>query len=146
VQKKERLEQKHSRRSKKELEKEKLQHRVEELMQESQRLSEEIQKVGVKKTGTFVSPKHPEANRVVKFRVREVPSAEPISVSVDQTLGLVRVIARAVEVWGTSEKALRWIHSPVRSLGNHPPISLLDRPEGIERVEEALGRIEQGVW
>ncbi len=59
---------------------------------------------------------------------------------------LVRVIARAVEVLGTSEKALRWINAPVRSLGNRPPASLLDSPEGITRVEDALGRIKHGVW
>jgi hypothetical protein len=59
---------------------------------------------------------------------------------------LVRVIARAVEVLGTSEKALRWINAPIRSLNNQPPISLLNTPEGITRVEDALGRIEHGVW
>jgi putative toxin-antitoxin system antitoxin component (TIGR02293 family) len=59
---------------------------------------------------------------------------------------LVRVIARAVEVLGTSEKALRWINAPVRSLGNQTPVSLLNTPEGIARVEDALGSIEHGVW
>jgi putative toxin-antitoxin system antitoxin component (TIGR02293 family) len=59
---------------------------------------------------------------------------------------LVRVIARAVEVLGTSEKALRWINAPVRSLGNQTPASLLDSPGGIKRVEDSLGRIEHGVW
>jgi putative toxin-antitoxin system antitoxin component (TIGR02293 family) len=59
---------------------------------------------------------------------------------------LVRVIARAVEVLGSSEKALRWINAPVRSLGDQTPVSLLASPEGITRVEDALGRIEHGVW
>jgi putative toxin-antitoxin system antitoxin component (TIGR02293 family) len=59
---------------------------------------------------------------------------------------MVRVIARAVEVLGTSEKALRWLNAPVRSLGDQPPMSLLGSPEGIARVEDALGRIEHGVW
>jgi hypothetical protein len=59
---------------------------------------------------------------------------------------LVRVIARAVEVLGTSEKALRWINAPVRSLGDQTPASLLGSPEGIQRVEDALGSIEHGVW
>ncbi len=59
---------------------------------------------------------------------------------------LVRVVARAVEVLGTSEKALRWIKTPVRSLGDRTPLSLLDSPEGLTSVEDALGRIEHGVW
>jgi len=59
---------------------------------------------------------------------------------------LVRVIARAVEVLGTSEKALRWLNAPVRSLGDQAPASLLNSPEGIASVEDALGRIEHGVW
>ncbi len=37
---------------------------------------------------------------------------------------------------GTSDKALRWINAPVRSLNNHTPASLLNTPEGIERVED----------
>lgn len=59
---------------------------------------------------------------------------------------VVRVIARAVEVLGTSEKALRWMNAPVRSLGDRTPASLLDSPEGIANIEDALGRIEHGVW
>jgi putative toxin-antitoxin system antitoxin component (TIGR02293 family) len=59
---------------------------------------------------------------------------------------LVRVIARAVEVLGTSEKALRWLNTPIRSVGDQTPASLLISPEGITRVEDALGRIEHGVW
>lgn len=59
---------------------------------------------------------------------------------------LVRIIARAVEVLGTSEKALRWLNTPIRSLGDQTPVSLLGTPEGISRVEDALGRIEHGVW
>jgi putative toxin-antitoxin system antitoxin component (TIGR02293 family) len=72
------------------------------------------------------------------------PSNAPSSPQTLETL--VRVIARAVEVLGTSEKALRWINAPVRSLGDQTPASLLGSPEGIARVEDALGRIEHGVW
>jgi len=56
------------------------------------------------------------------------------------------VTARAVEVFGTREKALRWLRSPVRALGDQTPISLLNTPEGMAQVEDVLGRIEHGVW
>ena len=59
---------------------------------------------------------------------------------------VVRVTARAIEVLGTPEKALRWLETPVRSLGDRTPLSLLESPEGISRVEDTLGRIEHGVW
>jgi putative toxin-antitoxin system antitoxin component (TIGR02293 family) len=73
----------------------------------------------------------------------------PSSPQVKPTLTLeplVRLIARAVEVLGNSEKAVRWINAPVRSLGDQTPISLLDSPDGMKRVEDALGSIEHGVW
>ncbi len=59
---------------------------------------------------------------------------------------LVRIIARAVEVLGSSEKALRWLNAPIPVLGNQTPVSLLESPEGIARVEDALGRIQHGIW
>jgi len=59
---------------------------------------------------------------------------------------LVDVTARAIEVFGTREKALRWLRTPVRALGNHTPMSLLPSPEGVMRVQDALGQVEHGVW
>jgi Protein of unknown function (DUF2384) len=51
----------------------------------------------------------------------------------------VDVTARAIEVLGTREKALRWLKTPVRSLSDQTPLSLLGSPDGIVRVEDALG-------
>lgn len=59
---------------------------------------------------------------------------------------LVDVTARAVEVFGSREKALRWLKAPVRSLGDRSPLSLMDTEEGIGRVSDVLGRVEHGVW
>jgi putative toxin-antitoxin system antitoxin component (TIGR02293 family) len=60
--------------------------------------------------------------------------------------GIVEITASAIEVLGAKEKALHWLKTPVRSLDGRTPLSLLDEPGGIERVEDALGRIEHGVW
>jgi putative toxin-antitoxin system antitoxin component (TIGR02293 family) len=79
--------------------------------------------------------------RKVFFSCFQPPAPEAQSIE-----PLVQVIARAVEVLGSSEKALRWINAPIRSLGDQTPVSLLSTPEGIARVEDALGRIEHGVW
>jgi putative toxin-antitoxin system antitoxin component (TIGR02293 family) len=59
---------------------------------------------------------------------------------------IVEVTARAIEVLGSREKALRWLRTPVRSLGDRSPLSLLDRQEGIEQVRDVLGRVEHGIW
>jgi hypothetical protein len=59
---------------------------------------------------------------------------------------LVDVLARAIEVFGEREKALQWLRTPVRSLGDKTPISLLGTPEGLARVLDTLGRVEHGVW
>lgn len=59
---------------------------------------------------------------------------------------IVEVTARAMEVFGTSEKALRWLNTPVRSLGDQTPLSLLNTPKGVAQVQDTLGRVEHGVW
>jgi putative toxin-antitoxin system antitoxin component (TIGR02293 family) len=48
--------------------------------------------------------------------------------------------------FGTREKAMRWLKTPVRSLGDRTPLSLLNSPEGVARVQDTLGRVEHGVW
>lgn len=62
------------------------------------------------------------------------------------THSLVDVTARAIEVFGTREKAMRWLRTPVRALGNQTPMSLLRTPEGLVRVQDTLGQVEHGVW
>lgn len=64
----------------------------------------------------------------------------------DRLQNIVDVTARAIEVFGTREKALRWLKTPVRSLDDQTPISLLKNPEGVDRVQDILGRVEHGIW
>jgi putative toxin-antitoxin system antitoxin component (TIGR02293 family) len=80
---------------------------------------------------TFMNPKTGE-KRVIKASLESGP--------------IVDVLARAIEVFGTREKALRWLRAPVRSLGDKTPISLLNTAEGLARVQDTLGRVEHGVW
>jgi uncharacterized protein (DUF2384 family) len=80
---------------------------------------------------TFVNPKTGE------MRVVEINT---------EAKSIVEVTARAMEVFGTRERALRWPNNPVRSLGDQTPLSLLNTPEGVARVEDTLGQVEHGVW
>ena len=53
---------------------------------------------------------------------------------------------RAIEVFGSRDKAMRWLESPVPSLGYRTPVSLLSTPQRVADVENTLGAIEQGIW
>jgi uncharacterized protein (DUF2384 family) len=80
---------------------------------------------------TFVNPSTGQ-KRVVEFKAEAKP--------------IVEVTARAMEVFGSRERALKWLNSPVGSLGDQTPLSLLSSPEGVARVQDTLGRVEHGVW
>jgi putative toxin-antitoxin system antitoxin component (TIGR02293 family) len=54
--------------------------------------------------------------------------------------------ARAAEVFGSREKAMRWLETPLPSLGNRTPLSLVSAPGGVSALEDTLGAIEHGVW
>ena len=56
------------------------------------------------------------------------------------------IIARAAEVIGDRDKALRWLGTPVRGLDFATPISLLGTEEGARRVDTILGQMEHGIW
>lgn len=72
-----------------------------------------------------------------------VTGTEMYTVDLD---GIVSVTGRAIEVFGARDKAIRWLRTPLPSLSNRTPLSMLTTAEGIEQVEDVLGRIEQGVW
>ena len=84
---------------------------------------------------------------------RQKPQIDPSEVNVAGTEvetvdldGIVDVTSRAIEVFGDREKAIRWLRMPLPSLSNRTPLSLLRTADGIEQIEDVLGRIEQGVW
>jgi hypothetical protein len=58
----------------------------------------------------------------------------------------VRVVRLAVEVLGSREKAIGWLHEPNRALGNDTPLSRLDSAKGARQVETLLGRLDHGVY
>ncbi len=64
----------------------------------------------------------------------------------DRVLRLARVMARAVEVLGSQEKATHWMRKPNRALGDATPLEHLDTDIGAHQVEATLGRIEHGVY
>ena len=66
--------------------------------------------------------------------------------SVPLELSVESVIARATEVMGDRDEAMRWQGTPIRVLDYATPVSLLGTREGATRVESVLGQMEHGVW
>lgn len=64
----------------------------------------------------------------------------------ERVLRLIRVSARAEEVFGDRQAAREWVRAPSRALGMQPPQALLDTDIGTEAVLDELGRIEHGVY
>ena len=56
------------------------------------------------------------------------------------------VIARAIQVFGSQDKATGWLDDPNLLLAGATPRALLDTPEGRKSVVTVLGRIEYGVF
>ncbi len=59
---------------------------------------------------------------------------------------IAEIIALGVEVLGSKEEFLDWLHSPVISLGSNTPVSLLDTHRGRKLLVNVLGQIEHGIY
>jgi len=57
-----------------------------------------------------------------------------------------RVLSQAVEVLGSIDKARLWLKTPNRALGCEMPLDLLDTEIGTRQVEEALLRLNYGIF
>ena len=68
-------------------------------------------------------------------------TSEPTSIK-----DVVSLSGRATEVFGSREKAMRWLETEVPSLGGRTPLSLIADAEGMAEVEDVLGAIEHGTW
>ena len=69
------------------------------------------------------------------------PSRLPKS---DQTIQ--KIIDKASRILGDKDGAMRWLGTPVRALDYATPISLLGSKDGVIRVNNVLGQMENGIW
>lgn len=56
-----------------------------------------------------------------------------------------RVIAQALNTFGSKDKTNLWLRRPTAALGGVTPISLLDTNAGAEQVLKLLARIDHGI-
>ncbi|VGO22494.1 type II RES/Xre toxin-antitoxin system antitoxin [Pontiella sulfatireligans] len=59
---------------------------------------------------------------------------------------IARLLARAIEVLGNKERALRWLKAPRSYFDGRPPLDFADTELGSQEVFNLLGRIEYGVF
>jgi len=59
---------------------------------------------------------------------------------------LMRVVARAVEVFADEASARQWLSQPLKALGGQTPLALVATEPGAREVEQLLGRLEHGVF
>jgi putative toxin-antitoxin system antitoxin component (TIGR02293 family) len=64
----------------------------------------------------------------------------------ERVLRLTQVYEMAARVFGSCEKARRWLKKPARGLGGRIPLEYADTYIGADEVIKLLGRIDHGVF
>jgi putative toxin-antitoxin system antitoxin component (TIGR02293 family) len=64
----------------------------------------------------------------------------------ERTVRIGRLVKHATDVFGAAAAAREWFQRPLRSLGGRTPLELCATEPGAREVEQALGRIEHGVF
>ncbi len=77
---------------------------------------------------------------------RRQAANEPLSVEeTDKALRLERVASLATRVFGSADKANRWLRKPKRQLNGAAPLAFLGSEAGARIVEDMLQRIDFGM-
>jgi putative toxin-antitoxin system antitoxin component (TIGR02293 family) len=64
----------------------------------------------------------------------------------DRMVRLARVVAHAIDTFGTAKKASLWLQSPNMVLQDQLPLDMLDTDTGARAVDTILGRIDYGIY
>lgn len=64
----------------------------------------------------------------------------------ERVLRLTQVYEMAADVFGSREKATRWLKKPARGLGGRIPLEYADTYIGANEVIKLLGRIDHGIF
>ena len=78
---------------------------------------------------------------------RRIEKNQPLNqTEADRVFRLERVAAHAERVFGSAEKAHRWLRKPCRALGGLVPIELLASETGAYKIEAELHAIDHGMF
>jgi putative toxin-antitoxin system antitoxin component (TIGR02293 family) len=88
---------------------------------------------------TFVVPR--------RILARRIKASEPLTEDeTNRVLRIDRVICEADRVFGSSEKADRWLRYPNPKLGDKTPLSMTRSDAGARVIEEMLAQIDHGMF
>lgn len=77
---------------------------------------------------------------------RKKPTEKFNDTSSERLLNLADLTARGQRVFGSLDKFISWMNTPVRPLAKQKPIDLIDTNYGLGLVSDEIGRIEYGVY
>ena len=78
--------------------------------------------------------------------IRKVQDGRLTADQSERMARVARLLARAIEVLGNKERALRWLKAPRSYFDGRPPLDFADTELGCQEVFNLLGRIEYGVF
>jgi putative toxin-antitoxin system antitoxin component (TIGR02293 family) len=64
----------------------------------------------------------------------------------DRLIRFARILAEAIDVFDSLDKARRWLKAPQYGLGHAEPLDFCRTEAGAREVSDLLGRIEHGVY
>ena len=64
----------------------------------------------------------------------------------DHLISLLRIVKQGLHTWENERQLHEWLYARVENLGNRRPIDLLHLETGRREVEQALDRIEDGLY
>lgn len=79
-------------------------------------------------------------------RRKDAPSRTLTQEQSGRTWKFAEIPAKAINTFGSQEKAEQWLRQSAIGLDQRRPIDLLSTPAGIELIEDLLGRIDHGVY
>jgi putative toxin-antitoxin system antitoxin component (TIGR02293 family) len=87
----------------------------------------------------FVAPRRTLARRIQKNETLSLKEN-------DSALRMIRITELGERVFGSKDKAQRWLRKPCRALEGVIPIDLLESETGAHLVEQELHRIDYGIY
>lgn len=85
-------------------------------------------------------------NARLSRRIRAKRAAFQPAGRTEEALRVARLIDHAIRVFGSATKALGWLRTVNPTLGSRRPIDLLGSETGAQAVDEALYRIDHGIF
>lgn len=84
---------------------------------------------------------------ISKRTIQRYDASQKFSPNVSEHLiQIAKVLSRGYEVLCDKKKLAAWLNTPLLSLDQQPPMSLMDTTIGMQLIIKELGRLEHGVY